>query len=191
MTPFLLMSLPGLVLGPAWAGRFRLTKFSESRGWSSESGVLRPPAGGPGPVLELCDRVAMKMLPALLQAGAVYFTAMAFAHFFGLKYPILFIYYDVPFYEYQDKIISFCSFTYACLFYAASQNAETVPAALMSMLATVLGLSYINASDALAKVLNGGVTTAYWAQTGLIAVYLIILSALHFSSSSPSATKNK
>ena len=132
-----------------------------------------------------------KLLSILLQAGVLYFTAMSIAHFFGLKYPILFIYYDVPFYEYQDKIISFCAFTYACLFHAAAQNVETVPAALMSLLATVLGLSYINVSDALAQVLNGRATTAYWAQTGLIAVYLIILSALHFLSSPSTPKKTK
>jgi hypothetical protein len=49
--------------------------------------------------------------PALLRlalwAGAAYFCCMAVAHFFGLKYPLLFVYYDVPFFAYQDKIISF------------------------------------------------------------------------------------
>ena len=128
------------------------------------------------------------LLSALLYAGTVYFIAMATAHFFGLKYPLLFIYYDVPFYEYQDKIISFCSFTYACLFYAAAGNLETVPAALVSLLATVLGLSYINSSTALSKVLNGGPTSAYWLQTGLIAFYLLLLAALYFSS--PKARKS-
>ena len=114
---------------------------------------------------------------------------MSVAHFFGLKYPLLFIYYDVPFYEYQDKIISFCAFTYACLFYAASQNRATIPAALVSLLATVLGLSYINSSDALGKVLNGGPTLAYWAQTGLIALYLSLLSILFLTSSTTPSTK--
>jgi hypothetical protein len=128
------------------------------------------------------------VLSTLLHAGTVYFVAMATAHFFGLKYPLLFIYYDVPFYEYQDKIISFCAFTYACLFHAAAQNLETVPSALVSMIGTVLGLSYINASTALSGVLKGGPTTAYWLQTGLIASYLLVLCGLYFSS--PAANKS-
>ena len=132
-----------------------------------------------------------KLLSGLLLAGTAYFIAMATAHFFGWKYPLLFIYYDTPYYEYQDKIISFCAFTYACLFYAASQNSETVSAALLSLLGTVLGLSYVNESTALAKVLNGGPTTAYWLQTGLIAIYLTILSALYFRAPSAASGKKK
>lgn len=35
-------------------------------------------------------------------AGVVYFSCMAFAHFFGIKVPVLFVYYDTPYYAYQD-----------------------------------------------------------------------------------------
>jgi hypothetical protein len=125
----------------------------------------------------------MDFLKLLLKAGVVYFCAMSLAHFFSLKYPILFIYYDVPFYAYQDKIISFCAFTYACLFYAAAQNRATIPAALVSLSATVLGLSLVNVSSALEDVLHGKPTTAYWLQTGLIAIYLLVMTILFFGSS--------
>ncbi|MFM8635258.1 MAG: hypothetical protein ACKOEX_10685, partial [Planctomycetia bacterium] len=44
---------------------------------------------------------------------------------------------------------------------------------------TVLGLSAVNISDALETVLDGRTTIAYWAQTGLIALYFILLVLLH------------
>jgi hypothetical protein len=50
-------------------------------------------------------------------AGVAYFCCMAFAHFFGVKVPVLFVYYDTPFYAYQDKIISFAVCAYIALFY--------------------------------------------------------------------------
>lgn len=99
---------------------------------------------------------------------------MAVAHFFGLKYPLVFVYYDVPFHAYQDKIISFAVVAYICLFYTAATIRAAVPAALVALAVTVLGLS-----DALQSVLAGRPTTVYWAQTGLIAGYLAWLVVFH------------
>ncbi len=106
----------------------------------------------------------------------IYFVCMSIAHFFGIKLPILFVYYDIPFHAYQDKIISFCVVTYAILFYGAYQNRVLAPYAILSMIATVLGLSLINFSGALKSVLNdGGTTMMYWLQTGMIAGILVWL----------------
>lgn len=112
-----------------------------------------------------------KLLNASLWAGVAYFCCMAVAHFFGLKYPLVFVYYDVPYHAYQDKIISFAVVAYICLFYTAATNRATVPAALVALGVTVLGLSAVNMSEALQSVLGGRSTAMYWAQTGLIAVY--------------------
>ena len=114
-----------------------------------------------------------------LWAGVAYFCCMALAHFFGLKYPILFVYYDVPFYAYQDKIISFAVVAYACLFANAALHRSGVPAAIVALGVTVLGLSAVNVSDALGSVLDGRSTLAYWIQTGLIAAYLAVLLGLY------------
>ena len=95
--------------------------------------------------------------------------------FFGIKFPILFVYYDLPFYAYQDKIISFCVVTYAIFFFGAYQNLSIAPYAIVAMIATVFGLSLINFSDALKSVLEGGTTTFYWLQTGMIASILVWL----------------
>jgi hypothetical protein len=43
----------------------------------------------------------------------------------------------------------------------------------------VLGLSTVNGSDALEAVLEGRTTIAYWLQTGLIALYFILLIVLY------------
>jgi hypothetical protein len=65
---------------------------------------------------------------------------MSIAHFFGLKLPILFVYYDTPYYAYQDKIISFAVVAYICLFVSAARSRDVVPAALARIsLATFAG----------------------------------------------------
>jgi hypothetical protein len=107
---------------------------------------------------------------------------MAIAHFFGIKLPVLFVYYDTPYYAYQDKIISFCVVTYAILFFGAFQNRVLAPYAVLSLITTVLGLSFINVSSALSSVLNGGNTVAYWMQTGMIACIAVWLSVFYFRS---------
>lgn len=116
-----------------------------------------------------------------LWAGVAYFCCMAAAHFFSLKYPLLFVYYDVPFHAYQDMIISFAVVAYVCLFANAALHRSGVPAALVALGMTVLGLSAVNRSAALAAVLDGRPTFAYWLQTGLIAGYFGLLLALHLA----------
>ena len=104
---------------------------------------------------------------------------MAAAHFLGLKYPLLFVYYDTPFYAYQDKIISFAVLAYASLFYAAIRHIQVVPMALFALGVTVLGLSFVNISSDLQIVLQGQRTVIYWLQTGFFAVYFLVLLGLY------------
>ena len=114
-----------------------------------------------------------------LWCGVAYFCCMAVAHFFGLKYPLLFVYYDVPYHAYQDKIISFAVVAYACLWWSAARDRSVVPAALVAMGFTVVGLAAVNLSAALASVLNGRSTQAYWWQTALFAGYWVLLFVLY------------
>ncbi|KAE9632744.1 hypothetical protein [Parasedimentitalea maritima] len=112
-------------------------------------------------------------------AGALYFCCMAAAHFFGLKYPLLFVYYDTPFYGYQDKIISFAVLAYVALFYQAARRRDAVLTALVVMGVTILGLSSVNLSEALAEVLTSGQSTMpYWIQVALFAGYWLALFGL-------------
>ncbi len=113
-------------------------------------------------------------------SGAAYFCCMAIAHYFSIKVPVLFVYYDTPFYAYQDKIISFAVCAYIALFYSASQHRSVALNAIIVLAITVLGLSSVNMSTALASVLQEGQsTTPYWLQTGAISFYLVVLLALY------------
>lgn len=121
-----------------------------------------------------------KLTQFALYSGVAYFCCMAIAHFFGIKVPVLFVYYDTPFYAYQDKIISFAVCAYIGLFYSAAKHRDVVPTALIVLALTVIGLAMVNVSDALAQVLAQGQTTLpYWLQTGAIGGYLLALVVLY------------
>ena len=123
-----------------------------------------------------------RLLNVLLWAGVAYFCCMSVAHFFGIKVPVLFIYYDTPYYAYQDKIIAFAVVAYICLFASAARSRETVPAALVAIWVTVLGLSAVNLSSALQLVLAGRSTALYWLQTGALAIFALALTVLWWRS---------
>ena len=113
-------------------------------------------------------------------SGAAYFCCMATAHFFSFKVPILFVYYDTPFYAYQDKIISFAVCAYIALFYSASRHRAVALNAIIVLAITVLGLSSVFVSNELTSVLQEGQSTIpYWLQTGAIAFYLVTLLFLY------------
>ncbi|MEP4036371.1 hypothetical protein [Pseudophaeobacter sp.] len=122
-------------------------------------------------------------MPQLLRLGLLssvaYFTCMSLAHFFGIKVPVLFVYFDTPYYAYQDKIISFAVISYVGLFYAASRDIKAVPIALAVLGVTVLGLVSVNMSEALASVLSEDQPTwPYWLQTGMLAIIWLVLTGL-------------
>ncbi len=120
------------------------------------------------------------LLRLLLLVCVVFFVCIGLAHFFGLKWPVLFVYFDTPYHAYQDRIISFTLVTYAALFLAASRDMTVVPFALVSIWSTVAGLSYINTSAELAAVLADGQSTLlYWLQTGAFGGLAALLTLLY------------
>jgi hypothetical protein len=121
-----------------------------------------------------------KLLKYSLLFGCFYFVCMALAHFFSVKVPILFVYYDTEFYGYQDKIISFAVTAYVALFYLASKERKNVPAAIVVLGLTTLGLSFINFSNDLKQVMTSGqATLPYWLQTAFIGSYFLTLLLLY------------
>jgi len=68
---------------------------------------------------------------------------------------------------------------YACLWWSAERERSVVPAVLVAMGCTVAGLAAVNLSDALASVLNGRSTQAYWWQTAMFAGYWVLLFVLY------------
>jgi O-antigen ligase len=90
------------------------------------------------------------ILKCLLLVGAVYFLAIAIVHMLRIKIPLLFVYYDVPSYGYQDRIISFLSFGWSVFLFTASvnpaKNREAVKAVLIAGFTGILGLNVINST---------------------------------------------
>lgn len=121
-----------------------------------------------------------KLLKFSLLFGCLYFVCMAVAHFFGIKVPILFVYFDTEYFAYQDKIISFAVTAYIALFYLASKDRKNVPAALIVLGITTLGLTSINLSPQLKVAMtNGQNLLPYWLETAFIASYLVVLIVLY------------
>ncbi|MEM1316295.1 MAG: hypothetical protein AAGI51_17190 [Pseudomonadota bacterium] len=121
-----------------------------------------------------------RMLSAALWVCVAYFLAMAAAHGTGLKVPILFVYYDTPYFAYQDLIISFCVVVYAIFFAAAARHREIAPYAVAALWVTTLGLARVNLSPALAEAAAQGASTywAYWVQTGLVGAIAAAVTVL-------------
>ena len=88
------------------------------------------------------------VLKWLLLAGAMYFLGVSVAHMTGVKVPLLFIYFSVPSYAYQDRIISFLSFGWSVFLFTAAidpvKNRDLVKAVLIAGLAAIFGLQVIN-----------------------------------------------
>lgn len=122
-----------------------------------------------------------KLTNAAFFAGCAYFACMAIAHFFGIKVPVLFIYYDTPYYAYQDKIISFSVCAYIAVFYLATKSRENALVGIIILAITAFGLSAVNISPALGEVLTAEQsTTPYWLQTVMIYGYVVLLAGLYF-----------
>ncbi len=88
------------------------------------------------------------ILKWLLLGGAVYFLAVSIVHMLRIKIPFLFVYYDLPSYGYQDRIISFLSFGWSVFLFMAStdpmRNRDAIKAILIACIAAILGLDVIN-----------------------------------------------
>ena len=84
-----------------------------------------------------------------LFGGAIYFFFVAAAHLFGLKIPILFIYFNVPSYIYQDIVISFLAFGWGMFLLAGYSSVKsneliTTRYIIIAGFAAVIGLIGIN-----------------------------------------------
>lgn len=90
------------------------------------------------------------VLKWLLFVGAIYFLAISIVHMLRIKVPLLYVYYDVPSYGYQDRIISFLSFGWSVFLFTASidpvKNRPAVRAILIAGLAAIFGLNVINST---------------------------------------------
>lgn len=120
-----------------------------------------------------------KLLRILLLAGFVYFFAMAIAHLIGWKAPGLFIYFAIPSYAYQDKIISVLVMGWSLFFLQAglnpTRNADTIRTLLIAGFLALIGLS-INTLNMDFAVLNPATgQTVIWLHIAALTLYLFSL----------------
>lgn len=119
-----------------------------------------------------------KLLQISLMAGAVYFFAIAVVHNLGLKVPGLFIYYNIPSYQYQDDIISFLSFGWAAFFYAAARHPEIAGKLVVAAVVALLGLAKINLVTDFTMLAPGVGVAPFWFQFALLCLYVAALAVL-------------
>lgn len=124
-----------------------------------------------------------KILKYSLLAGSVYFLCVSIAHFFDIKIPGLFIYYNVPSHQYQDRIISFLAFGWSAFFYVASKSRDAVYPLLVASFVALFGLIQINLSaDYGIGVITSASSAPFWLQTLLLAIYVSWLVLFYIKS---------
>lgn len=119
------------------------------------------------------------LLKTLLLAGFAYFFSMAAAHMIGWKAPGLFIYFDIPSYAYQDRIISVLAMGWSLFFLQAGlnpvRNTHTIRTLLTAGLLALIGLS-VNTMTTDFALLNPAASEVYiWIQITGLFVYLLLL----------------
>lgn len=119
-----------------------------------------------------------------LLLGSIFFLGVAIVHMIGLKIPIFFIYYDVPSYAYQDRIISFFAFGWSVFFFFAFLNPKQhiilVRAILISGAFAIIGLSIINTItdfNSLSPDIN---VRTFWIETVGLFIYWLWLIVFYF-----------
>lgn len=113
----------------------------------------------------------------LLRFGAIYFLLMSIAHFFNIKVPGLFVYFNVPSTLYQDRIISALLMGLALLFGLASIKPvrEYEKLILISNAYTLGVLIIINVSTNFEAMTDKASPLLYHLQVLVLAIYWISL----------------
>ncbi len=124
------------------------------------------------------------LLKWLLLAGAVYFLAIAIAHMLRIKIPFLFVYYDLPSYGYQDRIISFLSFGWSVFLFSASvdpmKNLGAVKAILIAGVFAVVGLNVINTVTNFRALSPDIHPSVFRGETIVLSIYVVALILSYF-----------
>ena len=114
-----------------------------------------------------------------LLAGSVYFALVAVVHMLGIKVPGLFIYFNVPSFGYQDKIISFLSLGWSIFLYTAFlnpiKNIDLIKAILVAGMGAILGLCIINLSTDFTVLSEKINVSVFWWEVLCLGIYLVWL----------------
>ncbi len=130
--------------------------------------------------------VSQKILKRSLLIGAIYFFLVSAAHMFNIKVPMLFIYFNMPSYAYQDKIISFLAFGWAMFLYAGFRSVnknimEPVKYILFAGAVGIVNLSIVNISTDFNNFSKDIKPFIFWVETFFLSGYLILLTVLYYS----------
>ena len=125
-----------------------------------------------------------RMLKRLLSIGALYFLAVSIVHLLGIKVPILFVYYNLPSYGYQDKFIAFLAFGWSLFLFTTSRDPlnsrSAVKALLIAGIAAVSGLTVINQVTDFQKLSPGIDPSLFQYETFGLSIYVGILIYCYF-----------
>ena len=121
----------------------------------------------------------IRKLKLLLLSGSVYFFLVATFHMIGIKIPPFFIYYNVPSYAYQDRIISFLAFGWSVFLFTAFlnpiKNRILIQTILIAGAGAIIGLEIINTFSDFQTLSNGINPIIFRFETLGLAIYLILL----------------
>jgi len=121
----------------------------------------------------------IRKLKLLLLSGSVYFFLVATFHMIGIKIPPFFIYFNVPSYAYQDRIISLLAFGWSVFLFTAFlnpiKNRILIQAILVAGAGAIIGLEIINTFTDFQTLSNDINPTIFRLETLGLAIYLILL----------------
>ncbi len=127
-----------------------------------------------------------KVLKWMLVAGAIYFLGVAIMHMLRIKIPLLFVYFSVPSYGYQDRIISFLAFGWSVFLFSASldpvKNRDAVRAVLIAGIGALFGLHIINVLTDFRTLSPDIHPAVFRIETRAFSVYVVALIIFYFLS---------
>jgi len=125
-----------------------------------------------------------KILGLSILAGSIYFSLVAAAHLSGLKIPGLFIYFELPSYEFQDKIVALFALGWAMFFYSAYKDPLKyigfVRAIIFAGAAAIIILCVINFSVNFSTLNKSTNIRIIWLQVILLFFYWLWLVVYYF-----------
>ncbi len=125
-----------------------------------------------------------EILRVSVLAGSVYFSLVAAAHLTDLKIPGLFIYFELPSYAFQDRIVALFALGWAVFFYTASKDPlkyiGLVNAIIIVGAAAIFILCFINLSTNFSSLNKSTDIKIIWLQTALLFIYWLWLVVFYF-----------
>jgi hypothetical protein len=133
------------------------------------------------------------ILKWLLLAGSIYFLGISIVHTFGIKVPLLYIYFTVPSYAYQDKIISFLALGWSVFLFTAFidpvTNRDLVRAIHVAGVIAIIGLSVVNSTTDFHALSPKIQPSSFWMETLGLGLYVALLGFFSYRSGRENAEK--